>query len=69
MRNPIKHTSNLKVLLVKVKVKSTLTFFLKKNKETKQEKVKLKLQHLLSINKYSLGQKDTAENKTNKNMM
>ena len=45
------------------------TFFLKKNKETKQEKVKLKLQHVLSINKYSLGQKDTAENKTNKNMM
>ena len=45
------------------------TSLLKKNKETKQERVKLKLQHLLSITKYSFGQKDTAENKTNKKMM
>ena len=37
--------------------------FLKKNKETKKEKVKLTLKHLLRINKYSLGQKDTAETK------
>ena len=65
MRNPIKHISNLKVLLVKVKVKSTLTMH---TKELNQEKVKLKLQHLLSINKYSLGQKDTAENKAKKMM-
>ena len=38
-------------------------FCLKKNKETKKEKVKLMLKHLLRINKYSLGQKDTAETK------
>ena len=38
-----------------------ICFFFKENKETKQEKVKSTLQHLLRINKYSLGQKDTAE--------
>ena len=43
-----------------------LFFFLNKNEETQQEKVKLMLQHLLRINKYSLGQKDTAETKRNK---
>jgi len=36
-------------------------FFKERNKEPKQEKVKLKLQHLLSINKYSLGQKYIAK--------
>ena len=40
--------------------------FLNKNEETQQEKVKLTLQHLLKIIKYSLGQKDTAETKRNK---
>lgn len=40
-------------------------FLKEKNTETKQDMVKLKLQHLLSINKYSPGQKDTAEKFSN----